>query len=334
MVVSPITPFEILSAPHPEDVFGPDASRVTPAFRELAARWHPDRCGDDRVFIALVRMRAAAAEAIRAGRYGLRQQLAEPVEITTERRRYQATAILGAGEISTLYLAGYEASDGPQEAIVKVVRDPPRGSELMGEGDTLAALAAIDGELGCMLAPYLPEVIDTFRYRTGRVTRWALVYRRRPGFVSLAGVRAAYPDGVDAKDSAWMFRRLAMALGLVHAAGFVHRAIAARHLLIEPAAHGLVLAGWRAAGRTSERRERARDLADAARLIEGLTALGSIPDRLRAFYGYLASAPAGRLPGALDALDEYDELIERLWGPRRFRPFAIPNGEHNNQGSH
>ena len=60
---------------------------------------------------------------------------------------------------------------------------------------------------------------------------------------SLAQVHAAYPRGLDPRDAAWMWRRLLVALGTVHAAGVVHGAVLPDHVLIHPDLHDTLI-GW------------------------------------------------------------------------------------------
>jgi len=59
-----------------------------------------------------------------------------------------------------------------------------------------------------------------------------------------------------------------------------------------------------------------------------LTMLGDrAPAPMRAFAeGCLQSAPRLR-PDARTLLDEFDDLLDRLYGARRFRPFELPKGQ-------
>ncbi len=58
-----------------------------------------------------------------------------------------------------------------------------------------------------------------------------------------------------------------------------------------------------------------------------LELLGRGETRQRAFAtGCMQDRPARR-PDAVDLLDEYDELLDELYGARVFRPFALPNLE-------
>ena len=158
-------------------------------------------------------------------------------------------------------------------------------------------------------------------------------------------VRRAYVAAADAKDVAWIWRRLLVALGAAHRAGMVHGAALPPHVCVLPEEHGLVLIGWTCAvetGRpipaisgayeswypkevmTKEPATPATDVALGARCM--LFLLGEdAPAALRRFFrGCLLPAPRQRPQDAWALLREFDELLARLWGPRRFHPFAVP----------
>jgi len=96
------------------------------------------------------------------------------------------------------------------------------------------------------LRPYVPALVQCQRIRdpdTGAERR-AKVLGRLDGFVTLADVRAAYSDGLDARDAAWMWRRLLVAAGFAHRAGVIHASVVPEHVLIHPAQHGPVMVDW------------------------------------------------------------------------------------------
>jgi hypothetical protein len=165
------------------------------------------------------------------------------------------------------------------------------------------------------------------------------------GFMSLAEVRRRLPGGVDPRDAAWMWRRLLVGLGAAHRAGLSHGAVLPEHVLIHPAEHGLVLVDWCYSGwpgaplpaivgryrdwyppdvlsrRTSGP---ATDIWLATRAMTGLIA-GLMPAPLGAFARGCRLANASRRPqDAWQLLAELDDLLERLYGPRKFRPFVVP----------
>jgi hypothetical protein len=128
----------------------------------------------------------------------------------------------------------------------------------------------------------------------------------------------------------------------------VHGAVLAPHVLIHPAEHGLVLIDWcysvtpgvRIPALVSEFRDDyppevtgrqpagpATDIYLATVLMRRL--MRDPPPALRRFAdGCLYDAPRMRPQDAWALLAEFDELLEDLYGPRRFRPFAMPAHHH------
>jgi hypothetical protein len=251
------------------------------------------------------------------------------------------------GDLAQLQLVSHDR--GP--ALVKLVRDPRDNDLIEREAVALRQLAS-DGEE--RFRAYVPRLFESFRHRdadTG-VLRRANVISHLPGFSSLAEVRAAMPEGVDPRDAAWMWRRLLVALGFAHRAGVVHGAVLPVHIMIHPGDHGLALVDWcysvpscyaqtdpsglvpaivtRFAdwypAEVAARRPASpgTDIFMAARCMTELMG-DRIPRALSLFArGCRLRAPRRRPADAWALLGELDELLERLYGPRTFRPFTIP----------
>ncbi|SCG61772.1 protein kinase family protein [Micromonospora coxensis] len=294
-------------------------------YRELVAALHPDRLGT-----ADPAVRARATDAY--------------VRVTT-RWRARRAAVLGDYRLHRLAHTGDLADlyDVGADRLLKLPRHPADNDLMAREAH---ALRAIEERGDPRYLPYVPRLVDSFRHRdpdTGAERRVG-VLAAVPGLRSLDEVRTAYPDGVDARDAAWMWRRLLVALGLAHRAGVVHGAVLPRHVLIEPDAHGLVLVDWcfsTAPGTavpalvpghedwyppevTAKRPcGPGTDLAMAATCMTWLMA-DRAPRELRAFAaGSRRPTPAARPDDAWRLLRELDEVLERLYGPRTFRPFTL-----------
>ncbi|MEV4479934.1 serine/threonine protein kinase [Micromonospora coxensis] len=305
------------------DLFGADAPARR--YRELVTALHPDRLG-----AADPAVRARATDAY--------------VRVTT-RWRARRDAVLGDYRLHRLAHAGDLADlyDVGADRLLKLPRHPADNDLMAREAH---ALRVIEERGDPRYLPYVPRLVDSFRHRdpdTGAERRVG-VLASVPGLRSLDEVRAAYPDGVDGRDAAWMWRRLLVALGLAHRAGVVHGAVLPRHVLIEPDAHGLVLVDWcfsTAPGtavpalvpghedwyppEVPAKRPcgAGTDLAMAARCMTWLMA-DRAPHELRAFAaGCRRPTPAARPDDAWRLLRELDEVLERLYGPRTFRPFTL-----------
>jgi hypothetical protein len=301
----------IEAARGPADLFGADAAG---AYRRLARLTHPDTAAP-----------AARTQAAFAKLAALWQQ-----------HRGGTGSLVARGDVANLYQVG--------DGLLKLPRDPADNDLIDREA---AALTLLRARGDTRFLAYLPRLVRAERQRdpgTG-VVRRASILARLDGFVSLADVRRAYPGGVDPRDAAWMWRRLLVALGLAHRAGVIHGAVLPPHVMIHPAEHGLVLVDWCYSAWSPGHRipaivERYRDwyppevlarqgpgpatdIYLAARCMTDL--IGAAPRPLAAFAGGCAlPQPARRPQDAWRLLAELDDLLGRLDGPRRFRPFAMP----------
>ncbi|MFI6782496.1 serine/threonine protein kinase [Micromonospora sp. NPDC050276] len=303
------------------DLFGAD--QPARRYRELVAALHPDRLPTDPV------VRADALDAF--------------IHVTTRWRARQVTVLgdyrLGApahsGDLADLYDVG-------DDRLLKLPRRPTDNDLMAREAHALRTVAERGDP---RYLPYVPRLVDEFRHRdtaTGAERR-VTVLATAPGLHDLDEVRRAYPDGLDARDVAWMWRRLLVVLGLAHRAGVVHGAVLPRHVLIEPDAHGVVLVDWcfsAAPGSTvpalvpghdgfypeevTGRRPcgPGTDIAMASHCMSWLMGPRA-PRELRTFaQGCRQRSLDARPDDAWRLLRELDQLLDRLYGPRTFRPFT------------
>ena len=302
----------IEAASGPDDLFGSDAAR---AYRRLAQLTHPDAHPGDR--------RAASAFA--------------KLAVLWRQHQDGHGVLVARGDIANLY----QVSEG----LLKLARDPADNDLMRAETIALAALCT---RVEPAFQAYFPRPVRAQRRRdpSSGVERRANVIGRLTGFRSLAEVRAAFPGGIDPRDAAWMWRRLLVAVGAAHRARLIHGAVLPEHVMIHPGEHGLVLIDWCYSGPAPEVRVRAMvkryrdwyppqvlagqpagpdlDIWLATRCMTEL--IGSrMPARMAAFArGCLLASPRRRPADAWLLLAEFHELLGRLYGPRTFRPFAMP----------
>jgi hypothetical protein len=300
----------VLTARTPADLF------AAHTFRQLARAVHPDRVEPGR--------RATATRAF--------TRLAA---LWREHRGYGFGPLAYSGELANLY----EADSGH----LKLIRNPAN-NDLMDRETRALTVIATEGDPRYL--PYVPRLVSSFRHRdpaTGAERRANIVEAGATGLHSLVEVRSRYPDGVDPRDAAWMWRRLLVALGLAHHAGVVHGAVLPEHVLIQPADHGVVLVDWcysaigdRIPAIVAARRDwyprevldrlspgPGTDIAMAAGCLRYLMADRAPGPLLDFADGCAQPALRNRPDNAWRLLREFDGLLERLYGPRKFRPFSL-----------
>jgi hypothetical protein len=172
------------------------------------------------------------------------------------------------------------------------------------------------------------------------------VMRWRSGFVhTMRDVLDAYPSGVSAETSVWMWKRMLEQLGWTHRAGWVHGAVLPEHLIVHARDHGVLLVGWSRAARPGESlvaiSEGAEDfypseaasgapvstrtdLTMSARMV--LKALGAqhVPAPLAELLDTHARGDAAMESDAWALKDRLDATARDVFGPPRFVPFAMP----------
>ncbi|WP_018348854.1 protein kinase domain-containing protein [Longispora albida] len=322
---------ELYAAKSPADLFAGPRD-----YHRLARLLHPDAAPPARAVVAADAFaRLAALWAEYQGR---------PVSgqtITTSRHTYRLNGQIATGDIANLFSVTYAGT----RAILKLPRRPADNDLMAREATALAQLAR-DGDPE--YRAYIPRLVETFEQEdpaTG-ARRAANVLSEYPGMVTLARVAEAYPDGVDPRDVAWMWRRVLVALGYAHRAGVVHGAVLPEHILIHPAEHGLMLVDWCYSVTTQDSpvpamvaRHRdmyppevparqpatpATDIYLATACMRALMGSRAHPRLARFADGCTLPQPRRRPQDAWRLLTEFDELLENLYGPRTFRPFTVP----------
>ncbi|WP_017600298.1 J domain-containing protein, partial [Nocardiopsis lucentensis] len=240
-------------ADDPTTLFGPvpegggtPPPAATAEYRRLARLVHPDRAPAGRsaeAAVAFTRLTEGWSRYrdLVEGDLGLADLTLATRAHTYHVRR--GSGPLARGDVADLHEVRYKDGGAWHEAVLKLPRSHRDNDLLMAETTALRRLREEGHE---RYRAFHPELVEQIRHRdaaTG-VERRGNVLRRLRGFHSLADVRRAYPDGIDPRDAAWMWRRLLVAVGDASRAGVVHGAVVPEHVLIHPELHGLVLIDW------------------------------------------------------------------------------------------
>jgi hypothetical protein len=234
--------------------------------------------------------------------------------------------------------------------VLKIARHSGASDLLAKERHLLHVLR--DGGCPAPYHRYLPELVESFRWKSQRVN----VFAHREGLYTAEEIRLRYPNGVDGRHLGWMLNRTLEVLGYVHQQDWLHGAVLPPHLLFDVANHGLVLIDWIHARQIGEplmivpqrfkpwyppecqRREPATASADiflAARsmvYLAGGDALAGtlpphLPDEMAEFLDRaLHVSPRARPQDAWRLRDEFAELLARLYGPPQFHVLAMHDG--------
>lgn len=332
---------QIEGATDPRALFGEDPTAAQKLYYRLAMAVHPDKV-DKRD-----RERANDLTAALTVLWEHYKGGTAPADgwftVSTRRRSYAVSRLGHYAPIANSYPCTWMEDDDEQHGEMKIPRLPRDADLMQAEATALAAMG--QGEEKFRI--FVPELVETFRHRdkTTKVERRVNVTRHVDGLYNLAAVCKKFPGGMDHRDAAWMFRRLLVAIGFAHDVGYVHGAVLPQNIFIHPEHHGLVLyewcfstpmkskmTAWDASSATMYPNEvvnkepvtEATDLYMAAKTLEFMVG-DEAPRALRAFIrGCTLESQSMRPYNAWVLREEYDGLIERLYGPRRFRPFTVP----------
>jgi len=358
---------QLSQATTPEDVFGEIKAQYDEMFlvlqrnfRAIAKITHPDMYHTlseqvlaQRTFNLLTDWLEKAKEKIRLGEYG--QKNTPPTTILrTRKREYSVGGVYAEQQIFNLYSCRFTEYGRVESASLKIVRDPHHNDLAEREVRILQKLSR--GKDAEKFSPYLPNLLDAFVYESSGLSRKGLIFEKLDGWYSLEEVHQAYPDGIDPKDMAWIWRRLLVVLGFAHSNHVIHGAVLPGNICILPEEHGLMLINWHhAVLDPAIVEERIKFISDEDRkwyppeiLNRKLASFGtdiqmsatcmawllggdpknktfpkSVPTPIKAFLkGCIL--PGNRAPQKAWYLkEEFDELIGRLWGERKFHPFIM-----------
>ena len=324
----------------PRTLFGTDPAGQLAAYRRLARATHPD-LHQDAVELAQQAFAGLSALWTRLGRSPERG-----VEVVVRRRTYRLGPVVRTDDVAVTRAATWLQADGTAGAAhVRLPRSPDDNDLMAAEAAALRTLAASE----LPLQAFVPALLETFRHRdaaTGAERQATVLRPPATGtWRDLVSVAADFPGGLDPRDVVWMWRRALLALGFAHRSGLVHGAPVPVNVLVETEQHGLVLTGWTSSVRLgaplravpsacrdwypAEVTARTPAAPSTDVLLVTRTMLGLLgeraPDALRAFArGCTSPSARARPTDAWQLLEELTELVERLYGPRRFRPFPVP----------
>jgi hypothetical protein len=298
----------VKQAKKPEDLFGAldtPEGKAKRVWRQCKAL-HPDLGGDPDLFAKSMDYWTAWVEAKENN-----SPKAKPKNPSS------VNELIATGSTSNLFVRD------SRDLVYKVARNTSGNALLKRERELYSAINQDHG------AAFFPKVVSVGKSGPLEVT----VFERLDGFYTLAEVLKIKGHRLDGRDYAWMVRRVMAALTEVWFAGYAHCAVTADNVMIRPEDHSVVLVGGtfstKLGKKISPQLKTVRYLEDNATSITDSIQLSDlslevldesyISEGQRKFFQGNLKFPAE--PATL--LREYDGLLERLYGPRRFREFTL-----------
>ena len=329
----------------PEDVFGESSDGLKDRYREMAKLAHPDlqktKANAEEAFKLLNEWNRKAELKVKQGVYGDRSWM-EPVTLKTRKRSYTLLRRFSPGDVANVY----SAVDGDRgDYAVKICRNPANNDLLDNEREILSYLWADAKTKGLQATAHIVKFHDSFELAVGPTRKRVNVCRLASGYYSLAEVGAAFPNGIDMRDAAWMFNRILGALLVAQQAGVVHNAIIPEHVLIHPGKHNAKLCGWSYATRgrlpafayVARRAEfyapevlakkpttTATDLYMAVKTILSIVHPVTIPRNISGLFKTCLLAQRNRPQDVWSLFEEFGRELVQAYGPNKFRTFTMP----------
>lgn len=340
----------------PEDIFG-TLTEMTDNFRAFAKLLHPDVTLGNKesaeAFKKVASYHDAAEKRIADGTYGQRKPIEKPLIIRTKATVYEVRGVRFIGDLCQIYEA---IADTGETVLLKIPRDPRNNDLLESEARNAKTIQKHCESHRIKIGQHCGQVIESFELQQGKIKKRVNVVSDRVGFVTLADVIAAYPNGIHLADAAWMFNRLIAALAAAHQSGIVHGAVTPDHILIEPSTHNGILIDWCYSAQAGQRIRAVApkwktmyppEIADKPVATFGfdlymatdiLTSLvGGIAQihQHRRLVGLIRACHLGkgaRIQDAYEVFNDFKELLQDAFGKPKFREFKMPGETTNKTG--
>ena len=334
------------SAKTPADLFV-DRESARSTYRRLARIVHPDaNGGESRAVDAFAKLSMfwdqyngkITSPRVAAGPANAYQGLI----FESKRHTYFVGDLAKRTDFANIYPAEYIEDTHQRYAALKIPRSPKNNDLIENE---VRALKTLKESVPERYQMFYPSTLDTFMHRdkTNGKQRRVIVTTALPGFVSLREVLDAYPQGINGRHIAWITRRLFPALDQAHDAGITHGAVFPENVMIHPTDHSVVLINWaysqpkdaqlkaavpkyRDEGwyglSLNKKLDHRLDIKLAARTMEAM--LGE--QSAKPFRAFFNGCKVASTPTAGELFLEFEELLTRVYGERKYVPFEMPRG--------
>ena len=364
--------FTIIFGPLPSGTVDERKSALRKSFAYLAQTAHEDRVLDalkpkaKDVFRKLDEMWNAAKKAVENGIYdkpfskkanNASRGLESFFELQSKIGSFRFSDVpYRYGDFSILYRGTVLGSNAP--VIAKIAGEPSMNGWLEKEASILAQFR--DARMADPLfgiKQYVPHLLDTFIvFGNGGKCFRANVMKYEENMVTATELRKLFPDGVEPKHAAWIWRRILSHTLAASMAGVVAGAIVPDHVLVEPVKHHPYFIGWAHSVPLQKRGQRITHIIDRWKdfyppevfnkevpthktdvYMAGMCMLyllgaplprkvlpKSIPERLqKVILSCVEEKPSRRPQNGKVVLDEFSRVVWDIWG-KVYRPLTLP----------
>lgn len=331
---------EVLAAVDSVSLFGDSNDRMKGKlkYRRLLRSVHPDLFADANDKLRANDAFARLTELWEAfnGKARVKPASAASTSIISSRKHEYVVKRLGEDDVFEFFSARFDKGASAADLFIAKNSDD---ADLVD--NFVAFLKTVKTDVDDEFKLYFPELFETFKYKdASHVVHPTVATNDLEDFFTLREVIAKHPKGLDGRNFCWVFRRMLVCIGLMHDVGWTHGGPTVDAFHVNPSNHGVVLRGLQytvpsgeplkaiAAGFKSDYpayvlEKKAVDYRADVHLVAraALRLLGETDiTAFRAFLkGCLVSNPP--VPGVL--LTEFDEVMDKIYGERKFVTFAM-----------
>ncbi len=181
--------------------------------------------------------------------------------ITLGNRNWVLEKKIAQGESTDVY-TGRLARWPTELAVIKILRKVENEHYLDNEWETLHQLLRSHATGADVFSRMIPQPVVYGKATGGAFSgSKTLILRRESGFhYTFDEVCRHYPEGIPARASIWVWRRILEILTFLHDSGYVHGAVVPAHLLVQQNEHGVRLIGYGRSGRINNPLDAEREL--------------------------------------------------------------------------
>lgn len=179
-------------------------------------------------FIKLTEWHELAIKDVENDKYGKR----DTIKVKTGKNSYIIHGLHKGGDIADILNCTKEG-DTKKDLVLKIVREQNNNDLINNEIKVLKKLYSHTEHCFKLISNHTCNVIEVFEADK----KQAIIFEKLNGFYNLAEIYEAYPNGVDPKNMAWIFRRMLGIQGALHELGLVHGNIIPTNFMICPETH-------------------------------------------------------------------------------------------------